>query len=184
MQSLLDKLPFQRTSRTVLVNNLAVEINSFQILVWVAICQQGQVEYDHKAPLVPAILDTGFNGYFCIREEQLRAWAGLDPRLLPSLHTGRTPRGIATVRRANIWLHRNVARSPEPLRLNPFQMELDDGIIVYSKLPPSPQHDLRPRMPLLGMRAFRRNELLLQIDFKRELVNLKKPRLFQISFGI
>ena len=63
-------------------------------------------------------------------------------------------------------------------------MKLDEGIMIYSALPRGTQRDPRPRLPLLGMRALRRNDLLLLIDFKREVVNLKKPRLFHMSFGI
>lgn len=184
MQSLLKSLPFRERSFSVQVGNARVEIRPFQILVWLTICGKGDVAYDVRAPLIPAIFDAGFNGTFCIRDEHLRAWAGLDRRQFPVMGASRTNRGMGVIHRANIWLHRNVAETVEPARHGPFRLELHQGMLVFPASADALQDDPRPRLPLLGMQALHRNDLRLLIDFKRERVNLKKPFLFFASFGI
>lgn len=184
MQSLLKYLPYRDASYSVQVGNIRIAISPLQILIWLTICHKSELDCDAHAPLVPAIFDAGFNGTFCIREEQLRAWAGLDRRVFPAIGPLRTSRGVGIMHRANVWLHRNVSRTVQPSRHDPLRLELHQGILVFPEIADSIQNDPRPRLPLLGMQALHRNDLQLLIDFKRGFVNLKKPRFFFASFGI
>jgi hypothetical protein len=151
-------------------------LRPYQVPVWLTLCAQGPVVYDPTAPLLLAVLDSGFNGNFALREEQLRAWAGVDPNLFQFLRTADLSRGRVDVRRANLWLHRNVPHSIEPCRRDPLHMELDEGIYVFRRPNNPVGRDPRPELPLLGMRAMRRNDLALAVDFRKALVWLSKPR--------
>jgi hypothetical protein len=184
MTWLLRKLPFSDKAEDFTVGSVKIRLKPYQIPVCVTVCRRGQVPYDPKAPLLPAILDTGFNGGFCIRDEQLRSWGGIDPRMFRREGGRNLSRGQIDVRAANIWLHRNVPHSSEPDRGDAFRMELVEGIHVF-RVPADPTAgDPRPELPLLGMHALRRHDLVLAIDFRRALVALKKPRLFFLAWGI
>jgi hypothetical protein len=64
----LRKLPFFDVRKELSVGNVRITLRPLQIPVWVTLCRQGPVPYDSNSPLIPAILDTGFNGGFAIRQ--------------------------------------------------------------------------------------------------------------------
>ncbi len=182
--TLLRKLPFFDESRQISVKENQITLKPHRILVWIAFCKQGPIPYDDTAPFVPAILDTGFNGDFCIREEQMRIWGGVDPRLFPKRRTSILPRGAADLRAANLWLHHNVAMSTDPTRDRPFRFEVDEGIHVFRERSEGNGKDPRPELPLLGMRALRRHGVVLTIDYRSALVNLNNPRYFHWNVSL
>jgi hypothetical protein len=184
VRSLLRNVPFRETGQIIQVRETNVEIKPFQILIWVTLCQKNELAFDNHSSVFPAVFDSGFNGTFCIREEQLRFWAGFDRRVFPALRAMRTNRGSAVVHKADLWLHGNTPGTFRPSGRDQFRLELNRGILVMPPLDPSVPNDLRPSLPLLGMHAFHRNDLRLVIDFKRQFVCLKKPRWFFTSFGI
>jgi hypothetical protein len=57
----------------------------------------------------------------------------------------------------------------------PFLLELLPGIAVY---PAKEGQPLYPRLPLLGLRAFRRAGLQIAIDCRRACVTIHTPRRF------
>jgi len=178
MTALLQKLPFFDRVRPCAHGSVTIQLKPFRILVWVALCKPGPIAYDPKSWLVPTILDTGFNGAFCIREEQLQHWAGIDPNYFSIARSAKLARGLVDVRAANIWLLRNVPMSTDPICENPFRMEIDEGIHVFRKPSGADGMDARPEYPLLGMRALRRNSVVLTVDFRTALVMLQKPHVF------
>lgn len=178
MSWLLRKLPFYDTAEQFTVGTITIRLKPFQIPVCITLCRQGGTPYDPLAPLVPAVLDTGYNGGFSIRGEQLREWGGCDPRWFPLLRTRTLTRGTVDARAANIWIHRNVPYSVNPSRQDPHRIELDEGMDVFRAPDQPSDKDSRPELPLLGMRALRRNDLFLTIDFRKALVDLTKPRWF------
>jgi hypothetical protein len=179
---LLHKLPISEAGETIWVRGRPLELPADRILVWVTLCRKGSAAYDLRAPLVPAILDTGFNGNFAIREEQFVTWGGLDPTYFGILGSDETPRGPAVWCAANLWLHRNKRGSREPSRAGPLRLELDRGLMVY--LAYAGPSDLRPALPVLGLRALRRNELCVAIDSRRNVVSVSKPRLLFIPLSV
>src|SRR5438445_8708704 len=152
MACVLRKLPFADVPKEVAVGSVNTTLRPLQIPVWVTLCRHGPVLYDATSPLILAVLDTGFNGGFSIREEQVRKWGGADPQWFPRLRTSVLSRGTVDVRAANIWLHRNIPYSSDAARQGPLRVELDEIHVFRS--PDNPQErDSRPELPLLGMRA-------------------------------
>jgi hypothetical protein len=73
---ILRDLPFFDHETTAIVPTGNVIVRPFQIVVWVSITPQHVIEYDAATPRVPAVLDTGNNHNFSLREEHLLKWAG------------------------------------------------------------------------------------------------------------
>jgi hypothetical protein len=182
---MLRKLPFFPTVHAVSVGDVQIVLRPYQLLTWIAVCSKGPTTYNESVALIPAILDTGFNGGFAIRDEHLKQWGGMDARGFRLLGTERTERGAAEWRSANFWLHRNSSGMHIPNRRQPIRLELDKGIMVFPR--PSQeegQADARPLLPLLGMRALHHNRLCLSVDSRRMLASLFKPRLGYWAWGI
>ena len=95
MGTIIRQLPFGEARSYVEVHGRSVPILRFQPVVWVSIASKGSRPFDSRTPHIPAVVDLGFNGTFAIREEQLREWAGLDPRLFPRVRKTRL-RGAPT----------------------------------------------------------------------------------------
>lgn len=106
MRTILRNLPLPETVKPILVQGELIYRRPFQILVWITLCRKSDTVYDERAPLVPAILDTGFNGDFSIREEQLIAWSRVSPDVFPRVAVRQLSRGMVDIRAANLWLHR------------------------------------------------------------------------------
>src|SRR6266478_1488355 len=93
-------------------------------VVSVSIAEKGATDHDPRLAILPAVVDTGFNGGFAIRLEQLVKWAGYDARSLQTLRFMNSARGLIEHVEANIWLHRNVPGNRETLRENPLLLEI------------------------------------------------------------
>lgn len=159
-----DHLPFGEPRSQVVVRGRSIPILPFQAVIWVGVVSVGQIPPDPRAPRIPAVPDLGFNGTFAIREEQLREWAGLTPRLFPKLRTTRL-RGVPTDSRlANLWLHPNVPYTRDLSGGPPLRLELSQGILVMSRPDTASETDHRPRLPLLGVQALHRARLRLIVN--------------------
>lgn len=179
MARLIRKLPFSSRPAWLSIEGARIKVPSYAIVLWVRIGERRLASPDEKAPIIPALLDTGFNDNFAIREEQLRDWAGVDPRLFVKLRTQEHERGIIDRRVANVWLYPNVPTTMDPGKGRPLLLELDDGIFVFrrpTKTVDLPANDFRPRLPLIGMRALTRNRLSVSLDCDRRRVDVRLPR--------
>jgi hypothetical protein len=105
----LDRLPIAEAHFLLNVHGEPLRLRPFQIIIQVSISPFRP--WDSRAPIIPALLDSGNNHNFSIQEHQLARWAGIHPEALPFLReireTGRTP----SLRYARIWIHRNRAGS-------------------------------------------------------------------------
>ena len=185
MGALVRKLPFYDHAEWLSIEDARIRVPSYAVVLWVGVGEKGSVSPDEKAPKIPALLDTGFNDNFAIREEQLRDWAGVDPRLFSRLRTQQHERGTIDRREANIWLHPNVPKTIECGAGPPLLLELDEGILVLrgpgKTVQPSAK-DLRPRLPLVGLRALERNRLVVSLDCSRRRVDIGTAR--RLWFGV
>lgn len=68
-------------------------------------------ELHSKTPKFPAVVDTGCNHSFVIRERHLFDWAGILPQYLRTLRPTRVYGSAVAQWAANIWLHPNQPRS-------------------------------------------------------------------------
>jgi hypothetical protein len=145
-----------------------------QIFVWVSVTPPGVLwdEFPTKPDAFPALLDTGCNHNFSIREEDLYPCSGLYTAHLPQA-ARRPERPINGVQtpffEADLWIYHNKpGRRDELLDVEPFHIELPGGIGVYRP------NDVRPdKPPLLGLQALDYANCHLLIDCDRRLVSLR-----------
>jgi hypothetical protein len=109
-----------------------------------------QIEPDPGLPRFPAILDTGNNHNFAIREEQLRSWARI-PSLEPRQYITVQGRPVPLIN-ARLWLFPNEPGSVALSSRSPIRLAMAEGIAVFPEdLPNS------ARLPILGLRAIVNN---------------------------
>jgi hypothetical protein len=136
----------------------------------VSIVEKGARSLHPNTPRLPAILDTGSNHNFVIRRSQLLQWAGIHAEYLghlgPTRLHGRTVPQLA----ANLWLHSNRPRTRDEFAEGAsFLLECQGGIVVI----PEQDDGLEPRLPVIGLRAVRWNNLHLSIDGGRRRVSIR-----------
>jgi hypothetical protein len=169
VSAILRRWPFAKGHTTIDVRGDFVQVKPYQIVVWVSLTPADQVEWDARAPRLPAILDTGNNSNFSIRAGHLIRWAGLRPEFLGSFRAIRERGRTIPLYAADVWLHRNrPGRREVAADGPPFRLLIDEGIAIY---PDGGSND--PRLPLLGLRALADNGLHLTIDGKRRTVSLR-----------
>lgn len=139
---ILDRLPIPEKRTSLRFGDRYITLHRDQVLVWLSVSLAGVHEPDEKTPRFPALLDTGNNFDFSLREQQLRDWAGVDPRLLVVLGEIEINRQAATLQRATVWLHPNIPgqldmASDRP----PCQLRMAKGIAVYKdeRVSPGPR---------------------------------------------
>jgi len=109
-------------------------IKSYQIIVWVSLGLKGAETLGPETPRFPAIVDTGSNHNFAIRQEHLENWAGMSLSATPTI--GHVFMGLQRLplNSANIWIHPNKCGKRDLFSSQPaFPLELDNGVVVYPK---------------------------------------------------
>lgn len=173
MPTIIRNLPFFDRSTTAQVRGRSVPIRSDLIVVWVSISEAGVDKLDPRAPRFPAVLDTGCNHSFVMRERHLIEWAGIQPEYLRKLRPVRIYGSAAPQLAANVWLHANRRGFRDEFSGQPtFQIEAEPGIAIV----PDSVGAGNPRLPLLGLRALRWNKLRLKIDGDNCRVNIRTRR--------
>jgi hypothetical protein len=170
MEYVVRKLPYSDADRWVDVpDGTRFLIKRHQIVLWVSLVSVTSCPIRSGPRRFPALLDTGHGHNFLIKEEHVRDWAGLDPRSLNKvdellINGVRTPSHSV-----DVWVHRNRLGDLDAIDDSPpTKLEFDNGISI------SPTGTNYPRIPLIGMRAARRNEHLLRIDSKNLLISVCK----------
>lgn len=169
MSKILRKVPFFDRTTTLTVQGQSVRVYPLQIIVWISISEKGLLSHAPDTLKFPAVLDTGCNHNLVIQDEHLMRWAGIHSQYLPRRRGTRVYGEVVPQLAANVWLHPNVSRSRDELtNSGAFPLHLFPGIAVI------PKHmGLRPRLPLLGMRALRAGKVQLRIDYRRCLATLR-----------
>jgi hypothetical protein len=146
-----------------------VDVRPYQIIVWVSLASKRVEHLDPRTPRFPAVLDTGNNHNFSMKEEHLTKWSGENLAGLRRLsHVDIGAHTIPLVS-ANIWLHRTLPGERDQFAKGPpFRLELVGGVAVYPTSVPSVA-----RIPTLGLRALVRAGLKLTIDGAACHVNLR-----------
>jgi hypothetical protein len=166
MATYINNAPFSDKTEPLQVLGTSISIRPFQLLAWVSLTPREVQVLPSDAPKFIAVIDTAHGHNFSIKENWLREWAGLELnqlKLLARVVKIRDARGFEEIRPlhdANLWLHASQPNVP------PLFIELDRGITVYSDPPPGSQAASGPPLPLLGTRALRTAELLLQVNYR------------------
>jgi len=172
MTVILRHLPFYDRPTLIEAQGRKFLAMSRQIVLWVSVSPFGPRSAAQQLPVFPAVLDTGFNDSFLIHESHLRDLARLDQASMTML-SGRLVAGGRRfpIYAANLWLHRNCAGKHDLLVGQPPPLlELHRGIAVCT------DSEIRPRLPVVGMRALRQHELQLHVDYRNCRVSLWTSR--------
>lgn len=157
MTKILDRLPLLSRKTAVRFGSRTVAFRRDQILVWIGISLRGESDPNRISPKFPALIDTGNGCDAYLSAHHLVHWAGIDPAMLSIIqHLAIHERAIPC-HEADVWIFPNRPGTHELLAgSEPFRLELDDGIAVA---PHTGDHPVEPRLPLLGLSAFRKNRL-------------------------
>jgi hypothetical protein len=167
---ILDRLPISSDRSSPGFGGRYITLHRNQILVWVSVQPAGGLEPEANAPRLPALLDTGNNFGFSVRDRQLREWAGIRPELLKPLGEAQIEGQAVERRTAAVWLFPNVpGRRDVSGSLPPFRLEMRKGIAVYPRDAAHPG----PRLPLLGLPALLDNDLDCWLDPERRQVTVQ-----------
>lgn len=164
---ILNRLPFSQIPSAVSTPDGIAEVKPYQIAVTVSLTARGLLDLPDGSPRFPAILDTGTNHNFAIRQVHLEQWAGLALR----------PRGKVVIQgddvpllAGSVWIHPNRPGMRDLAPARAIRLEMPEGLIVYPDTTPNPV-----RLPILGLRTLVRNHLKLTIDGRRREVTLCTP---------
>jgi hypothetical protein len=165
---ILDRLPFLDTRSDVWTPERLETVKPYQIVVTVSLAMRERLEPDPGLPRFPAILDTGHNHNFAIREQQLRSWAQITPS--ESRHYIAVQGRRIPLINAGFWLFPNEPGQSAVSGRLPRRLAMPEGIAIFPEDLPN-----QARLPILGLRALVINDLKLIIDGKRREVTLKTP---------
>lgn len=166
--TILKRLPITTEPSLVGVHRQPLKLRAYQIVIQVSLSPFR--EFDSRAPVIPALIDTGLNHHFSIQERHLKFWAGIHPESLEKHGTMRESGRSADLRRAYLWVHRNEPGRRDLRHVEPFLLPLQEGMAIY----PADGSDY-PRLPLLGLRAILKNNLKLIVDGQRKHASLRSP---------
>jgi hypothetical protein len=167
---ILNRLQFSECPTVIATPDGIAEVKPYQIVLTVSLAPRTLMDPPVSLPRFPAILDTGMNHDFCIRQEHFSQWAKLEPRLRSKVRV----RGEEVPLLAgNVWVHPNRPGTTELSGEKPFRLEMSGGFIVYPEVTANPA-----RLPILGLRVIVRNHLRLIVDGTRCEVTLKTPGWF------
>jgi hypothetical protein len=167
---ILDRLPIPEVHTSPRFGDRYVKIRPDQILVWVSAHLSGVLEPEETIPRLPALLDTGNNFGFSVRERHLREWAGIASGSLESLGDVTVNRQVVTLRKATVWIYPNTPRRQGIADdARPFRLAMPRGIVVYGPEADPPG----PRLPLLGLPALLDSGLDCWIDPERRQVTVR-----------
>jgi len=155
---------------TVAVRGEPMRVRPYQIAVWASVSVAGQLAWDRRTPVLPALLDTGTNHNFSIYHSQLIRWAGMRPELLRVLGHARVGGKRVSLNAATVWIHPNVPGKQEVSNREPYPLILEGGIALLPD-----EGTPFPHLPLLGLRALTDNHLRLAIDGRHREVSLHTP---------
>jgi hypothetical protein len=168
MPILIDRVSIPEVTSELEFRGQRIRLRRDQIVVWVTVTKAVTDASDPRLVPFPAILDTGHNHTFSIRERQLVDWAGLDPENLSEVGSARDREHRIGLRQATVWVHRNHHGSRERLTSDPpFALSAPTGVAVY------PSALDFPRLPLLGLRAITGNRLVLVVNGHRREATLR-----------
>jgi hypothetical protein len=107
--TIIRDLPFFDRPTTVSVLGRQIEVKRDQIILWVSLAPHGIELYDQRL-VFPAVLDTGCNHSFVMRQQHLVEWSGVPLGQLRRLGSARVYGQLVPLLAANIWLHPNRPR--------------------------------------------------------------------------
>ena len=137
---------------------------------WVQLRKEVKNERHRATSVFYALLDTGCNYNFSIREEDLERYTGLTKEQLGIKHGDFPINDKKTIPfiDATLWIHYNASLgSAEVSKKKPFQVELTGGIGIYPR-----GRARKTQLPLIGLQALDDANLKVHIDCERGFLTL------------
>ena len=101
---IIDRLPIPEEGWKVPIPDGAEEVRPYQIIVRVSITAENVQDCPPETPTIPAILDTGNNHNFAIRQEHWDRWIHWAPRRIGQINVSGF---IVPLFEAKVWIHSN-----------------------------------------------------------------------------
>jgi hypothetical protein len=166
MAHILRRLPFGQ--RTIAFREQTFRTREDQIIVWVSVDMPDSSIWNPANARFPAILDSGNSHNLLLTRQQTIQWTGFHPESFDRQKAIRLGATTIPQLRANVWLHSNQLGKRDVFSAQPpFLLNCPNGIVICAD-----DHPQAPRLPLLGLRALVRNELVLTIDGAQKCVHL------------
>ena len=176
MRSFLVDVPFYDHERAISVPRLGpYKVKAYQLVTWISLTARGTEKLPAKAPRLLALLDTGSNHNFSVREEHLQIagvqWRDAGPSARPLRVRDASSREWDVPRvHLDVWLHSNLpelARQPFPLRVGAV-----GGACYLTGGPVA-----GPPIPIIGIRALCTTSVDIEIRCEPTggILNLRVP---------
>src|SRR6185312_8069991 len=104
IMTILDRLPILERGWIVPTPDGSEIVKPYQIIVRISITANDTHEFPHDAPWFPAVLDTGHNHNFAIRQEQRERWVHLALPRTGQIEVAGTSISLFA---ADLWIHPN-----------------------------------------------------------------------------
>jgi hypothetical protein len=143
-----------------------------RILFWVSVTDIYAEVCPPNAPIMPAILDTGFNHAFLMAGLQLATWTsqGFYENLPRAGISMKAYGEVLPLYLAGLWLHPNKPGTRERGHGSPYRLEMSSGIAL-----PTVRSSLVKPWPLLGLEVVRFSNVRVEIDGQQEFVSVQTP---------
>jgi hypothetical protein len=164
---IIDRLPISEEGWKVPTPDGVEEVRPYQIIVRVSITAGDVQECPGDAPVIPAILDTGNNHNFAIRQEHRNRWIDWAPRRVGQIHVGGF---IVPLFAAKVWIHSNREGTVDLSGGIPCVLKMDPGIAIYPSTTTNPA-----RLPILGLRGLIRNGIKVTLEGVNRALTLESP---------
>ncbi len=156
--------PLEVEKTIVSIGSAGILLRPFQLVVWATLQLRSQYDLQSDAVWLPCVVDTGFNGTFCIAQEHL----GLVPYHERFLYLGFQQLahrgGIETARRleADLWIRSEVEGR------GTVKVELPRGLYAFPRRSPG----ATASAPLLGQAALCSAQVRLEVDYRMQHFSL------------
>jgi hypothetical protein len=162
---ILRRLPLLTASRSIRFGQRHVSFHRNALVIWLSVSMRGEESPRHISTAFPAMLDSGNNSGCFLHEDHLVHWAGMQPNQLETIGSISINSRRIQLHGADVWIHPNTPgtheRDPQG---SPFRLEMADGIALGRASPEN--SPMFPRVPLLGLAAFKANALDYWFDSK------------------
>jgi hypothetical protein len=151
--------PLQSEKVIVPVGTARILLRPLQIVVWATLQPRGQHELQSGSVWLPCVVDTGFNGTFCIAQEHLGVVPYHERFLYLGLQELAHRGGTEAARRveADLWIRTEVEGREAA------KIELPNGLFVFPRRPLGTM----PSAPLLGQAALCGAQARLEVDYAK-----------------
>jgi hypothetical protein len=158
VNSIIREKRLQMGTSAVSVGPARILLRPFQLVVWATLQRRGQSELDPGAVWLPCVVDTGFNGTFCIADEHVELLPDHERFQFVGFQQVAHRGGIETARRleADLWIRSEIEGR------GPIKIELPKGCYAVSPRP----RGVSPGVPLVGQAALCSAGARLEVDYQ------------------